>query len=105
MRRRAGLRLTHARRPISPIADTVVLPRLGGWIRTWSIDDIGAPRDVPDLTCGFTGEHDDDWDPIYPPRCEAEFHGYGTHWRCTRVRGHDRRHAAGDGEIILAVWP
>lgn len=26
-------------------------------------------------------------------------------WHCTRQREHTRRHAAGDGRNILAVWP
>jgi hypothetical protein len=40
------------------------------------------------------------------PGCRAVYVGpEECPYFCTRQRGHSRRHAAGDGTHILAVWP
>ena len=35
-------------------------------------------------------------------RCNAWYHPHGL--ICTRLSGHTGRHAAGDGDFIVAVW-
>ena len=44
-----------------------------------------------------------DYTPLNGPHCNDEAGAEG--WTCTRIPGHTGRHAAGDGEHILAVWP
>ena len=59
----------------------------------WSRWDEGGPTALPpDLT---------PWLPFGEPHCGA------TNSRgliCTRLPGHTGRHAAGDGDFIVAVW-
>lgn len=57
----------------------------------WSWQD--DPEFVPDLTPNFPG----DWGRDY---CPSESEG-GV---CTRLEGHTGRHAAGNGDRIIAVW-
>lgn len=40
-------------------------------------------------------------------RCWKITHAHSPHggFGCTRLAGHTGRHAAGDGEVIRAVWP
>jgi len=58
-----------------------------GWAVEWPDDSYdGLP---PDLTVDLG------------PHCDSTSAG----WSCTRQRGHTGRHAAGNGERIVAVWP
>ena len=62
-------------------------------VNEWSRWDEGGPTSLPpDLT---------PWLPFGAPHCGA------TNSRgliCTRLLGHTGRHAAGDGQHIVAVW-
>lgn len=50
---------------------------------------------VPDLTYGKRDCCSAEWDWGW---------GSGLAWACTRRSGHTGRHAAGTGNIIVAVW-
>lgn len=62
-------------------------------VNEWSLWDEGGPTSLPpDLT------------PSRPPgagHCRA-WHPHGL--ICSRRAGHTGRHAAGDGDFIVAVW-
>ena len=62
-------------------------------VNEWSLWGEGGPTNLPpDLT------------PLLLPgvrHCRAD-HPHGL--ICTRLLGHTGRHAAGDGDFILAVW-
>lgn len=59
-----------------------------GWIR------------CPDLTLSGS-----DWTYGGPPlACREGSDGLSAGYVCTRRKGHGGRHAAGTGEIIVAVW-
>lgn len=62
--------------------------------RSWDVLTYHPGRDTlpPDLT------------PVHQDpekECAREWHDFV----CTRTRGHTGRHAAGDSEVIVAVWP
>ena len=63
-------------------------------VNEWSRWDEGGPTSLPpDLT------------PRLLPgarHCRAWHHPHGL--ICTRLLGHTGRHAAGDGDFIVAVW-
>jgi hypothetical protein len=60
----------------------------------WIRGDEHAPDWVPDLTIQLARDR---------PCCKAREGRKG--FICTRLLGHTGRHAAGDGERIVAVWP
>ena len=62
-------------------------------VNEWSRWDEGGPYELPpDLT---------PWRPG-AGHCGAWQHPHGL--ICSRLPGHTGRHAAGDGEFIVAVW-
>lgn len=62
------------------------------WESGWIVEDAATSTTSlpPDLTRGR-----------WPNMCTAR---HGQDWTCTRIADHTGRHAAGDGEHIVAVW-
>ena len=61
-------------------------------VNEWSLWDEGGPTNLP---------------PDLTPSAHTMTPCCGAGWRglvCTRLRGHTGRHAAGDGQHIVAVW-
>ena len=64
---------------------------------TWSYE----PGNTATLPQDLTSLHPCQFGHTY---CAAEIEDDGGLWSCTRITGHTGRHAAGDGDKILAVW-
>lgn len=61
------------------------------WGDGWSVEN---PELVPGLPPDTTRGR-------WPHLCTARVR---SDWACTRIAGHTGRHAAGDGEHVVAVW-
>ena len=68
-------------------------------MNAWTFRDIPKGHKAPpDLTANGEYEHGRP-----APICRAKYPDYP--YVCTRLPHHTRRHAAGDGHSIVAVWP